>query len=200
MSGQEARGNASVTEVLAAVRRLEVAADERHRPVAEGPVAEEDAAPGDGERRVILGFVPPTGEHEETQAEDPAPRDAEALAAALQSHESLPSDESPAETAEIFSPPVAPDASPDTDAAAQGHATLLDPRVADECGEVFAELKESVAASRHVRQLPRIGGELTLEDLVRELTHDLLKEWLDRNLYGLVERLVRDRIGHSGPS
>jgi cell pole-organizing protein PopZ len=34
----------------------------------------------------------------------------------------------------------------------------------------------------------------TLEDLVREMLRPMLKSWLDDNLPGLVERLVRSEI------
>ena len=34
----------------------------------------------------------------------------------------------------------------------------------------------------------------TLEDLVREMLRPMLKSWLDDNLPGLVERIVRDEI------
>ena len=42
----------------------------------------------------------------------------------------------------------------------------------------------------------RLGQtERTLEDLIRELLHPMLKEWLDENLAQLVERIVREEIG-----
>ena len=34
----------------------------------------------------------------------------------------------------------------------------------------------------------------TVEDLVRELMRPMLKEWLDANLPGIVDRLVRQEI------
>ncbi len=42
--------------------------------------------------------------------------------------------------------------------------------------------------------LTRAGGERSIEDLTRELLRGMLKQWLDENLPGLVERLVREEI------
>ncbi|GGF13545.1 pole-organizing protein PopZ [Aliidongia dinghuensis] len=38
------------------------------------------------------------------------------------------------------------------------------------------------------------NGAITLEELVRELLRPQLQDWLDRNLPGMVERLVREEI------
>jgi uncharacterized protein len=40
----------------------------------------------------------------------------------------------------------------------------------------------------------RHSFERSLEDLVRELLHPLLKQWLDQNLPCIVERLVNEEI------
>jgi cell pole-organizing protein PopZ len=39
-----------------------------------------------------------------------------------------------------------------------------------------------------------LGRGRTLEDLVQEMMRPMLKEWLDENLPGLVERMVRAEI------
>jgi cell pole-organizing protein PopZ len=56
-------------------------------------------------------------------------------------------------------------------------------------------------APMHSRVRERKGGELylgdgaiTLEEMVKELLRPQLQEWLDQNLPGLVERLVREEI------
>ena len=56
-------------------------------------------------------------------------------------------------------------------------------------------------AAMHNRARERRGGEvylgdgaITLEEIVKELLRPQLQEWLDQNLPGLVERLVREEI------
>ena len=41
---------------------------------------------------------------------------------------------------------------------------------------------------------PRLGGDRSLEDLVRGLLRPMMQRWLDENLPGLVERAVRAEI------
>jgi uncharacterized protein len=43
-------------------------------------------------------------------------------------------------------------------------------------------------------ELPLGGADRTLEDMVRDLLRPLLQTWLDENLPGIVERLVREEI------
>jgi cell pole-organizing protein PopZ len=47
-------------------------------------------------------------------------------------------------------------------------------------------------------QRPGLGignGQLTIEEMVRDLLRPMLRDWLDANLPGMVERLVKDEIG-----
>jgi cell pole-organizing protein PopZ len=39
------------------------------------------------------------------------------------------------------------------------------------------------------------NGQLTIEEMVRDLLRPMLRDWLDANLPGMVERLVKDEIG-----
>jgi uncharacterized protein len=78
---------------------------------------------------------------------------------------------------------------------------LLSERAATAAAESIAELATLVAREQPVRDNPALGGGLplggagrTLEDVVRELLRPLLRDWLDQNLPGLVDRLVRDEI------
>jgi cell pole-organizing protein PopZ len=52
----------------------------------------------------------------------------------------------------------------------------------------------SFARLASVPREPRREGERSLEDLVRDMLRPLLQTWLDENLPGLVERLVRAEI------
>ncbi|GEO80099.1 hypothetical protein ROR02_02300 [Pararhodospirillum oryzae] len=58
-------------------------------------------------------------------------------------------------------------------------------------GGLLAELASAVARERTVG----LGnGNLTLEEIVREVLRELVKEWLDLNLPTLTERLVQKEI------
>jgi cell pole-organizing protein PopZ len=61
---------------------------------------------------------------------------------------------------------------------------LLSRKATAAVGSAFHSLKET--AKKH---------EPTLEDVVRETLHPMLKAWLDENLPGLVERMVQAEIG-----
>lgn len=44
------------------------------------------------------------------------------------------------------------------------------------------------------RELPGRPGNVTLEDMTRELLRPLLKEWLDKNLQGIIQKMVAREI------
>ena len=50
------------------------------------------------------------------------------------------------------------------------------------------------SAFNSLAQTVLVQNARTLEDLVREMLRPMLKSWLDENLPGLVERLVRAEI------
>ncbi len=68
---------------------------------------------------------------------------------------------------------------------------LLAPAVAAAASASLGHLLRAVAAERG--SAVRAGGP-TIEDVVREELRPLLKEWLDRHLPAVVERLVRAEI------
>lgn len=51
-----------------------------------------------------------------------------------------------------------------------------------------------ISAFNALAQTVLVQNARTLEDLVREMLRPMLKTWLDDNLPGLVERLVRSEI------
>lgn len=66
-------------------------------------------------------------------------------------------------------------------------------------GPAMMSPQSEAAAQMAFRQLSetllaRAGGERSIEDLTRELLRGFLKQWLDDNLPGLVEKLVREEI------
>jgi hypothetical protein len=58
----------------------------------------------------------------------------------------------------------------------------------------FAQLGALPRERRKERELPLGGLDRTLEDIVRDMLRPLLQTWLDENLPGMVERLVREEI------
>jgi cell pole-organizing protein PopZ len=63
---------------------------------------------------------------------------------------------------------------------------LLSPGASAAAGSAFGRLAETMLA--------RATGDRSLEDMTKELLRSMLKQWLDENLPGLVERLVREEI------
>ncbi len=55
----------------------------------------------------------------------------------------------------------------------------------------FSKLSETVLMERK-RAID--GASVTLEDIVKDLLQPLLREWIDRNVPGLVDRLVREEL------
>ena len=62
--------------------------------------------------------------------------------------------------------------------------TLLSQKTNQAVGQAFQNLAGTIFS----------GSQRTLDDVVRELLRPMLKEWLDDNLPGIVERLVRAEI------
>ena len=59
--------------------------------------------------------------------------------------------------------------------------------------DVLAELARAILNRRDVA-VDDAGQNMTLEGMVREMLKPLLREWLDRNLPYLIERLVKKEI------
>lgn len=72
-----------------------------------------------------------------------------------------------------------------------GPGSVLNPSTAAATAASLGELIRAVAADRHVAVS---RGAVTLEDIVREEMRPLIKDWLDRHLPLMVERLVRAEI------
>lgn len=68
---------------------------------------------------------------------------------------------------------------------------LVAPEAVDAASASMTTLRRAITAERHT---PVHRGGPTLEDMMREEMRPMLKEWLDINLPGLVERLVKAEI------
>jgi cell pole-organizing protein PopZ len=74
------------------------------------------------------------------------------------------------------------------------------PSVAPQRTSVVRSNVYSLAAPTEGFQLGPKAGKRTISDLAHELVLPMIKEWLDRNLPRLVERLVREELERlSGP-
>lgn len=61
----------------------------------------------------------------------------------------------------------------------------------------FGELAAAAQEKRRTGELSLGGSDRTLEAIVREVLRPLLQAWLDENLPGVVERLVREEIARA---
>jgi cell pole-organizing protein PopZ len=81
--------------------------------------------------------------------------------------------------------------------AAGGHrdaGPLLSEATSEATASAFAGLGAVPRTRRNERGPVLVGGERTLDEIVRDTLRPLLQEWLDQHLAGIVERLVRDEI------
>ncbi len=84
-----------------------------------------------------------------------------------------------------------------TDLAPEEPVLAPQPTARSALSELDALVSESTAAAsaQALASLNRISaGGRTLEDVVRDCLRPLLKDWLDRNLTSLTERLVQKEI------
>lgn len=69
---------------------------------------------------------------------------------------------------------------------------LVSDMTADAAVEMLARLLANNVAVE--REMPGKPGPVTLEDMTRELLRPLLREWLDQNLKGIIEKMVAREI------
>lgn len=188
-SGKSEPHEPSMEDILASIRRI-LAEDGGLAPDDVRPAA---AAPPRASRAAEAARAVPQEEDEATAA---GPADDPALVAALaaelfQSHQAAgpsPAAEPPPRRL----PPVEEDdvlmLSPDMRAG--GHK-LVSTQAAVESTDVLSQLARAILDRRDIAVGSRA---ITLEDMVREMLRPLLREWLDRNLPYLIERLVKKEI------
>ena len=80
---------------------------------------------------------------------------------------------------------------------------LLSPATAGAVSGMFAQLAAFGREQRRITEFP-MGAQLTMEDVVRELLHPMMREWLDKNAMPIVERVVQAELaqvlGRAGAS
>ena len=72
--------------------------------------------------------------------------------------------------------------------APQPDPKMMSAEASEAVQSAFNQLAEAV--------VNRATGERAIEDMTRELLRNMLKQWLDDNLPGLVEKMVREEIEH----
>ncbi|MGA7259599.1 MAG: DUF2497 domain-containing protein [Stellaceae bacterium] len=75
-----------------------------------------------------------------------------------------------------------------------GRERILSSAMSGAAAAAFAQLGALPRERRREGELPLGGVDRTLEDIVRDMLRPLLQAWLDENLPGMVERLVREEI------
>ncbi len=198
----------SMEEILASIRRI-IADDDATKSVqrSEAPRAEPQPAPAPSP-----SYAPPAPPRPHFEGEsDPMAENSAAIAAADQSSDILDLTESmaaPMPPSSTANPPTAmPQSVPQfrtidgtfdigfDDASEKPAPPPAMPAVEERGRLVSNETSAAVDSAFNVlAQTVLVQNARTLEDLVREMLRPMLKSWLDDNLPGMVERLVRAEI------
>lgn len=180
----------SIEEILESIRQI-ISDDSAPAPAAAAPAAPVQAAPQPAPvtlapqpAPVVDDFpaVPAAADDEDDEILDLTEKAVPARAPVidLQDHEEPPP--APAYTP----PPRQPEPVHDSGAG------LMSDITADVSAHAMARLLANNVAVE--RELPGRVGNVTLEDMTRELLRPLLKTWLDQNLPGIIEKMVAKEI------
>jgi cell pole-organizing protein PopZ len=191
----------------------EVAPEDRQEPtlVATGTRMPDETDEPEIRREPVLGLHRPV--EPETAAEQPAPPAQEYPEADQQEapvlQDTQQSTPIPAEMMQDTESPLAEasaDAGPAVDQeAVEEVAAPLAPAVSEESVKEIVSESATTATATALGELTRamdektnklkVGpGEVSIADMVKELIRPMLREWLDENLPGIVERVVRREI------
>lgn len=186
-SGKSEPHEPSMEDILASIRRI-LAEDGGFTPdvVPPAPAPAPAATPQRAFRAAEALPAMPAGE-DETALPEPADDPASVAALAAELFEMRRAPQPPPRRL----PPLDEDVlmlSPDMRAG--GHK-LVSTQAAVESTDVLSQLARAILDRRDIAVGTRA---ITLEDMVREMLRPLLREWLDRNLPYLIERLVKKEI------
>lgn len=111
----------------------------------------------------------------------------------------LPAEEATVEAAPDEAPPLpkafaAPESEPASPVANTPRATNADDSLIAGAAAAAVRDQLSTLSNLSASAPPTAIPANPLEDIVREMLRPMLKEWLDANLQGLIERIVRDEI------
>ena len=185
-------------EILASIRRI-ISEDDAPAAAAPGAAAEPEPHAANEEAHA----EPPPPVHAFDEGDDDDVLDLTEPAPPLHTFAPAPEptailrDEPPEHLGDLEVSPRAPEPAPrpapprpEPVAASESHFAdehegLVSPPAADLAASAFGQLSRTLA-------MPAEGR--TLEDVVRELLRPMLKDWLDRNLSGIVETAVQAEV------
>lgn len=184
MSDAKSQSERSMEEIIASISRM-IAEDGRSAPVRRAPPMDEDDD--------ILELTEAIDEEGRVRP-IPAPEAGGVAGTAGSADE-------PTEPV-VRVGPGAPRGAVAADPAAEA-CPIVSPAVAQTAAAAFDELAAAARPPRPAEGPSAGAAGRTLEELVRESLRPLLREWLDRHLPAIVERLVREEIarvaGTAGP-
>lgn len=177
MSESESDQEPSIEEILASIRQI-ISDDDEESAAAEEAVPEEPAAQEEPEPKAA-----PEPEPEPEPAPAPAPKP-------------QPAEEDVLELTEEMQEPM-----PEIDLQDPEPEIVPEPPVDDTEDDIISDTAKAAALgslAKLVGGMPvsRAKGYdgVTLEDIVRDLLHPMLREWTDANLPPMVERIVQKEI------
>jgi cell pole-organizing protein PopZ len=163
----------SMEEILSSIRRI---------------IAEDDAVAGPSAAASGAGDASPDDDDDDvlelTEVVDRPERPPE------------PAFMAPSPLASIPQPPARPEpsiASPESAPMSTNAAeALISPVTASASTQALARLTKAAASDE--RKMPATAGGLTIEQLLVDLLTPMLRDWLDTNLPGIVERVVEQEV------
>lgn len=181
MSDAQGQPEPSMEEILASIRRIinedgedEDGGDGRQAPDAQ---AEQPAPAPEPEPPIAVDEPEPESEPQPRQQPEPV------------SPPAMPDEEEVLELSEDMIDAPQPAAPP-----AAGPGGLVSGATELAAAAAFGSLLNGRGAPPDMGAMPLGRGDTTLEQIVRELLRPLLKEWLDQNLPGMVDRIVREEV------
>ncbi len=193
MSEAKGQHEPSMEEILASIRRI--IAEDGEAPAPEGaPQAAPKPAPA------AVPVPVPTAVSVEPAAKpasDPAPDDILELTEMVEPDGSVVSVNEPVAAAEPPRVAARPEPEPEPELEPEemsAEAPIVSPATAAASVAALSRITELSPHEVHERDIPLGAGHLTLEMLVRAELRPILRDWLDANLPGIVERIVRSEI------
>jgi len=175
----------SMEEILASIRRI---------------IADDDASKSAPAKPALAAAAPAPAAHpappppREPAPPEPSPMDA-APAAEPEPAAEMPIEDQPADILDLTESMAMPEPAPQS-GTIDGSFDVSYQEPAEERGRLMSNVARAAvdSAFNTLAQTVLVQNARTLEDLVREMLRPMLKGWLDDNLPGMVERMVRNEI------
>ncbi|MEZ0262674.1 MAG: DUF2497 domain-containing protein [Alphaproteobacteria bacterium] len=183
----------SIEEILESIRQI---ISEDGTPVAEG---QQKPAAKPAAETVLKGAPTPAKQAAQTMTMPQAAKPAADVALNLSPQAAAPdigmTDAVLELTDKIETPETAPQDKPKPRIVLED-AMEDDPLMSDMTAEKAVSMMARIMAQNIAveRELPGRPGNVTLEDMAREIMHPMIKVWIDKNLPGIIEKLVAREI------